>query len=152
MQCKNCGRFFKPTGHGRKPQYCSDKCRVNANRKRRKQQKQSNTDSQADRQSVMINLPSKTVKTTVGNEDLSKRTFDRMLDSTLEEELRFTRDVLHKALISPDTPASALAAISRELVNVTEKLEATVNDSEPSGSLFGGEAFDGSTVFDSSLI
>lgn len=149
MQCKNCGRFFKTTGHGRKPSYCSDKCRVDANRKKKKQQ---TTPAEEPRQEIVINLPSKKVKTTVSNTDLTKRTFDRMCDSTLEEELRFTRDVLHKALISPDTPATALAAISRELVNVTEKLEALVDNTDANDPLFGGEAFDESTTFDTSLI
>lgn len=152
MQCKNCGRFFKSTGHGRKPQYCSAKCRVDANRKKKRGEKTENT-VQEDVQPVVINLPSKKVKTTISNKDLTKQLFDRMFDDSLEDELRFTRDVLHKALISPDTPASALAAISRELINMTEKLNNLVEQSndDPFNLSETEDVYD-SGSFDSSLI
>lgn len=151
MQCQNCGRFFKTTGHGRKPQYCSTKCRVDANRK--KKRGETVDKPQDDKQPVVINLPSKKVKTTIQVPDLTKQSFNRMLDDSLEDELRFTRDVLHKALISPDTPASALAAISRELINTTEKLNALVeqNNDDPFNVMESEDSYDGSS-FDSSLI
>lgn len=41
----------------------------------------------------------------------------------MEDVLRLNRDVLSKALTSPDTPANALAAISRQLLAVTERLD-----------------------------
>ncbi|WP_246815486.1 hypothetical protein [Alloscardovia sp. HMSC034E08] len=122
------------------------------NRKKKRGEKTENT-VQEDVQPVVINLPSKKVKTTISNKDLTKQLFDRMFDDSLEDELRFTRDVLHKALISPDTPASALAAISRELINMTEKLNNLVEQSndDPFNLSETEDVYD-SGSFDSSLI
>lgn len=146
MQCKNCGHFFKTTGHGRKPQYCSDKCRVDANRKR----KQNGTKKEEIKQPVVINLPTKSVKTSVQAEDLTKETFERMCDASVLEELRYARDILHKAMISPDTPANALPAISKELISITEKIEGMSDSTNPLSALeteaVTNDTFDAATI------
>lgn len=146
MQCQNCGQYFKTTGHGRKPQYCSDKCRVDANRKR----KQNGTKKEEIKQPVVINLPTKSVKTSVQAEDLTKETFERMCDASVLEELRYARDILHKAMISPDTPANALPAISKELISITEKIEG-MSDSTNTLSALETEAVTNDT-FDATTI
>lgn len=146
MQCKNCGHFFKTTGHGRKPQYCSDKCRVDANRKR----KQNGTKKEETKQPVVINLPSKSIKTSIQDEYLTKETFERMCDTSVLEELRYARDILHKAMISPDTPANALPAISRELIGITEKIEGMSDSTNPLSALeteaVTNDTFDAATI------
>ena len=146
MQCKNCGHFFKTTGHGRKPQYCSDKCRVDANRKR----KQNGAKKEETKQPVVINLPSKSVKTSIQDEELTKETFERMCDTSGLEELRYARDILHKAMISPDTPANALPAISRELIGITEKIEGMSDSTNPLSVLeteaVNNDTFDAATI------
>lgn len=146
MQCKNCGQYFKTTGHGRKPQYCSDKCRVDANRKRR----QNGTKKEETKQPVVINLPSKSVKTSIQAQDLTKETFERMCDASVLEELRYARDILHKAMISPDTPANALPAISRELIGITEKIEGMSDSTNPLSALetedVTNDTFDAATI------
>ncbi|UQA84498.1 DUF6076 domain-containing protein [Gardnerella vaginalis] len=146
MQCQNCGQYFKTTGHGRKPQYCSDKCRVDANRKR----KQNGTKKEEIKQPVVINLPTKSVKTSVQAEDLTKETFERMCDASVLEELRYARDILHKAMISPDTPANALPAISKELISITEKIEGMSDSTNPLSALeteaVTNDTFDATTI------
>lgn len=146
MQCKNCGHFFKTTGHGRKPQYCSDKCRVDANRKR----KQNGTKKEETKQPIVINLPSKSVKTSVQAEELTKETFERICDASVLEELRYARDILHKAMISPDTPANALPAISKELISITEKIEGMSDSTNPLSALeteaVTNDTFDATTI------
>lgn len=146
MQCKNCGQYFKTTGHGRKPQYCSDKCRVDASRKR----KQNGTKKEETRQPVVINLPNKSVKTSIQDEDLTKETFERMCDVSVLEELRYARDILHKAMISPDTPANALPAISRELIGITAKIEGMSDSTNPLNTLgtevVNNDTFDATTI------
>ena len=51
-----------------------------------------------------------------------------MCDGRLEDELRFARDILRAALMSPDTPASALANMAKQYVEITEKLAGVVDD------------------------
>lgn len=146
MQCKNCGHFFKTTGHGRKPQYCSDKCRVDAHRKRTP----NGTKKEETKQPVVINLPTKSVKTSIQAEDLTRETFERMCDASVLEELRYARDILHKAMISPDTPANALPAISRELIGITEKIEGMSDSTNPLSALeteaVTNDTFDAATI------
>lgn len=146
MQCKNCGHFFKTTGHGRKPLYCSDKCRVDANRKR----KQNSIKKEETKQPVVINLSSKSVKTSIQAEELTKETFERMCDASVLEELRYARDILHKAMISPDTPANALPSISRELIGITEKIEGMSDATNPLSAIetedVTNDTFDAATI------
>lgn len=124
MKCKNCGRFFKTTGRGRAPMYCSEKCRVDAHRKKNPKS------TKLKRQEVLFEIPgeSKPIKTTIPTDELTKDAFDRMCDSRLEDELRFARDILHAALISPDTPPSALASMAKQYIEITEKLAGVVDD------------------------
>ena len=118
MKCLVCGREFKPTGHGKAPKYCSNACRQKAYKARHKANatvKTARHVSKRDCEPEPVNggKPS----------PLSRLEFHRMMDDSMEDVLRLNRDVLSRALTSPDTPANALAAISRQLLAVTERLD-----------------------------
>lgn len=111
MKCFVCGRDFKPTGHGKPPKYCSNACKQKAYKARRKSGLVAKAAKPAPK-------PRKAERT-----DLSRDEFRRMMDESLEDVLRRNRDRLSKALDDPDTPANALAAISRQLIAVMERLD-----------------------------
>lgn len=153
MKCKNCGKDLPRSKYSYRRQYCSDKCRVYANRKKKKDPEAFAKQEKEDvRQPVVIETSKGRVRTNIFPGELTRQSFDRMYDASLEEELRFTRDILHRAMESPDTSPSALAALSRELVAVTERLESVVAGDDPFTQLEGLEVEDESTAFDASSI
>ena len=60
--------------------------------------------------------------------ELDRGTFERMMDDGVEDTLRHVRDRLKLALDDESTPASALPAISRQLIAVVDRLEVVSGD------------------------
>ena len=131
MKCIICGSEFRPRGAGKPQKYCSVKCRNKAKVVARKAKANGEPPPFAE-----IPRPAKPVKRTPDTAepalkpkqakerpDLSRDEFRRMMDESLEDVLRRNRDRLSKALDDPDTPANALAAISRQLIAVVERLD-----------------------------
>lgn len=112
MKCRICGAEFRPTQGGGRPQkYCSAKCRNKAKVMARK-----GTGIKPDSPKPEHDKPE-------APKELTRIEFKRMMDDSLEDVLRTNRDVLAHALTDPSTPANALAAISRQLIAVTERLD-----------------------------
>ena len=112
MKCLECGREFRPSGHGKPNKYCSGACRAKAYRRRKK------TGATVERESK----PVKARKST-SLPELDRRSFERMMDDSFEDVLRHNRDRLREALDDISTPANALPAISRQLIAISERLE-----------------------------
>ena len=112
MKCELCGKEFQPSGHGRPQKYCSKSCRQKADYRRKK------------------NNPARTRKSKPAKakrkpeQELDRRNFERMMDGSMLDILRDNRDLLLKAMADPTTPANALPAISRQLIDVCERIEA----------------------------
>lgn len=102
--CAHCG---KPIGRDMSPRakYCSDSCRVLACRKRRAK-------------GVKPEPQPKAKPTPV----LNQREFDRMMDGSMEDELRHVRDRLKAYVDDPSTPANAMPNIVAKYLAVCEKL------------------------------
>ena len=115
MKCLECGREFRPSGHGKPNKYCSGACRAKAYRRRKKT---GDAPATAERESK----PVKARKST-SLPELDRRSFERMMDASFEDVLRHNRDRLREALDDISTPANALPAISRQLIAVSERLE-----------------------------
>lgn len=108
MKCELCGKEFQPSGHGRPQKYCSKSCRQKADYRRKKNSKP----------------PVKAMETKQKPEqDLDQRSFERMMDGSMLDMLRANRDRLQKAMDDTSTPANALPAISRQLIDVCERIE-----------------------------
>lgn len=116
MKCELCGKEFQPSGHGRPQRYCSKSCRQKADYRRKKDLA---TQTEADRP---VSKPTKTKRKP--EQDLDQRSFERMMDGSMLDILRDNRDLLLKAMADPTTPANALPAISRQLIDVCERIEA----------------------------
>lgn len=114
MKCAVCGKDFRPSGRGSRQRYCSQSCRSKAYRKRKANEGQTDT------------LPAPTPEPV---DDLTAEQFEAMRDYTYAEALRKNRDILFKMLISPDTPATAISAISRQHLSVVKELENLDNHS-----------------------
>lgn len=125
MICQQCGKKFRPSGHGSQSKYCSPACKAKAYRSRKKAGVKGDKPHRKSK-TVTVDV-SKTVNAT-----LDKREFDRMMDGSYEDQLRFARDVLRRALGSEATPAASLAPIARELLAVSKQLD----DLDPSSSGF----------------
>jgi hypothetical protein len=107
MKCEFCGKEFQPSGHGRPQKYCSKSCRQKADYRRKKNKP-----------------PVKAMETKQKPEqDLDQRSFERMMDGSMLDMLRANRDRLQKAMDDTSTPANALPAISRQLIDVCERIE-----------------------------
>lgn len=118
LRCNNCGKYYTYEGKGRKPSYCSDACRVKANRLKKRKPPE-------ERVPVTVDIPQgATIKTMISKheKELTEQTFKRMCDSSVEDELRFAQHILHEAMLSPNTPPQALAALGKELINMTKQL------------------------------
>lgn len=116
MICEVCGKQFRPSGKGSQQKYCSAKCRQKDYRRRKKNR------SAQDRNGKP---PVKAVETKQKPErDLDQRSFERMMDGSMLDMLRANRDRLQKAMDDTSTPANALPAISRQLIDVCERIEA----------------------------
>lgn len=116
MQCPMCGNEIPKKHRGRPSRFCSPACRKAAERARRK----------IGAVPPPPKNPKPTVKVSVSktvDAELDKASFERMRDGTMLDTLRFNRDVLAKALRDPDTPPSALAAISKQHVDVCRQIE-----------------------------
>lgn len=112
MKCRICGSDFRPKQGGGRPQkYCSAKCRNKAKVMARKGT------------GIKPDSPKPEHDKSEAPKELTRVEFKRMMDDSLEDVLRTNRDVLAHALTDPDTPANALAAISRQLIAVTERLD-----------------------------
>lgn len=120
MQCLECGKTFRPSGRGSKQRYCSQACRSKAYRNRKRKQTQGEPAPQTDKEK---NEGSGQLQ------ELTAETFEQMRDYTYAEALRKNRDILFKMLISPDTPATAISAISRQHLSVVKELENLDNQS-----------------------
>lgn len=118
MKCIICGAEFRPRGAGKPQKYCSTKCRNKAKVMARKA-RADGTQPPA----VENAKPAPKPKQAKERPDLSRDEFKRMMDESLEDVLRRNRDRLSQALDDPDTPANALAAISRQLIAVVERLD-----------------------------
>jgi hypothetical protein len=118
MKCIICGAEFRPRGAGKPQKYCSTKCRNKAKVMARKA-RTGGTQPPA----VEATKPATKPRKAKERPDLSRDEFKRMMDESLEDVLRRNRDRLSKALDDPDTPANALAAISRQLIAVVERLD-----------------------------
>lgn len=111
--CSVCGHEL-PSDARAGAEYCSARCKQKAYRLRKAQGEPAKPRPKAK--------PSPT---------LSSREFDRMMDGSLEDVLRHTRDVLRRALDDPGTRASDLPALSRQYIAICRELE-----SRSGGGLF----------------
>lgn len=138
--CEYCGKSFKPRHHGgSKQKYCSAGCRRKAwekNKKSGKPTKSKTTDDAPRRAGKRIVVP----VSPHAAASMDRRQFEAMMDEPYEELLRFSRDVLKNAMSNPDTPASALAPLSRELLDVGRQLGESDNHSVD--AIIGGETSD----------
>lgn len=115
MICEVCGKQFRPSGKGSQQKYCSAKCRQKDYRRRKKNRPAQDRNSKP---------PVKAVETKQKPErDLDQRSFERMMDGSMMDMLRANRDRLQKAMDDTSTPANALPAISRQLIDVCERIE-----------------------------
>lgn len=115
MNCEVCGKQFRPSGKGSQQKYCSAKCRQKDYRRRKKNRPAQDRNGKP---------PVKAVETKQKPErDLDQRSFERMMDGSMLDILRDNRDLLRKAMADPTTPANALPAISRQLIDVCERIE-----------------------------
>lgn len=115
MICEVCGKQFMPSGKGSQQKYCSAKCRQKDYRRRKKNRPAQDRNSKP---------PVKAVETKQKPErDLDQRSFERMMDGSMLDMLRANRDRLQKAMDDTSTPANALPAISRQLIDVCERIE-----------------------------
>ena len=112
MKCELCGKEFHPSGHGRPQKYCSKSCRQKADYRRKK-----------DRPPQTAAKKTKTRTKREPESDLDQRSFERMMDGSMLDMLRANRDRLQKAMDDTSTPANALPAISRQLIDVCERIE-----------------------------
>lgn len=109
MKCELCGKEFQPSGHGRPQKYCSKSCRQKADYRRKKNRRKPPVKAMETKQKP--------------EQDLDQRSFERMMDGSMLDMLRANRDRLQKAMDDTSTPANALPAISRQLIDVCERIE-----------------------------
>lgn len=115
MICEVCGKQFRPSGKDSQQKYCSAKCRQKDYRRRKKNRPAQDRNGKP---------PVKAVETKQKPErDLDQRSFERMMDGSMLDMLRANRDRLQKAMDDTSTPANALPAISRQLIDVCERIE-----------------------------
>ncbi|KFI97824.1 hypothetical protein [Bifidobacterium stellenboschense] len=104
--CAHCGKPLDPN-QSAKAKYCSASCRVLACRERRKH----GTPPKRKPEPKPEPAP-----------QLNSRDFDRMMDGSIEDDLRHARDRLKQYLDDPATPANAISNIVARYVAVCEKL------------------------------
>lgn len=114
MKCEQCGKEFRPSGRGKAQRYCSKHCRNRANYLARK-----HGDGSED---VKPAAKTKAKPRAKHDAPLKRLDFERLMDSPIEDVLRANRDRLQAAMYDIDTPASALPAISRQLIAVCREL------------------------------
>ena len=115
MICEVCGKQFRPSGKGSQQKYCSAKCRQKDYRRRKKNRPAQDRNGKP---------PVTAVESKQKPErELDQRSFERMMDGSMLDMLRANRDRLQKAMDDTSTPANALPAISRQLIDVCERIE-----------------------------
>lgn len=120
--CKYCGKPL-PVNVTVRCVYCpGGTCRKLAYKQRRKTTDTPKPDRSDSR--------TKTKKATSKSAPLTGREFERMMDGKLEDVLRHNRDRLQAALDDPGTPATALPAISRQLIAVCRELD-NLSEADP---------------------
>ena len=117
MKCLECGSEFRPSGHGKPGKYCSGACKAKAYRRRKR------NGGGVEAKPAKPRARKTAAKPEADDAALDKRTFDRMMDESMEDVLRRNRDRLQAALDDIATPANALPAISRQLIAVCERIE-----------------------------
>ncbi|MEE1296966.1 MAG: hypothetical protein UHD09_09125 [Bifidobacterium sp.] len=101
MNCEQCGKPLKAHyGKGRPAHYCSDSCKQAAYRKRKAHR-----------------------ATKKRPHDLDADMFATMADGRFIDVLRVVRDRLMAVFMAEDTPATAIAPISRSLVDVAKQID-----------------------------
>lgn len=124
MKCLVCGKNFDLNPRAKRHQkYCSPACKQKAYKQRKKHPE---------------GLPERTLD---ADRHMFAQVMERELDEPLEGTLRHVKGRLQQVLDDPGTPASCIAPISRQLVDVAEKLE-QVKASEPSLDLLADTAND----------
>lgn len=113
--CSQCGGPIPPNRKAG-AEYCSQKCNQAAYRARKRKERPT-----PDGERPAASSPGREPEA-----DIGRREFDRMMDGSIEDVLRANRDRLQRALDDPDTPASALPAISRQLIAVCRELETSL--------------------------
>ena len=112
--CQWCGGRM-PRNARPSAKYCSAKCRQASYRARRKQ-----GEPTCGKSGKVVVQVSPQVDASLNRAD-----FDRMMDDSYEDLLRFSRDVLKKALADDETPATA--GISKQLLSVGRELDDRVD-------------------------
>lgn len=116
VKCAICGNEFEGNPNARRAQkYCSDACKLKAYRLRKK------IGAKPE-----VKGPKKTVTVPVGNHveaELTREQFADMSDGTLLDKLRFMRDILERALRDDETKGSALPAISKQLIDIYQRID-----------------------------
>lgn len=121
MICAECGKEFRPSGRGSTNKYCSGACRAKAYRKRKK----SGIVTAPRHRKKKSTVPAKTEKAEKPEPapELDRRSFERMMDTSVEEALRQARDRLKAAMDDKTTAANALPGITRQYVEICERLQ-----------------------------
>lgn len=128
-ECSRCGKpLSKDAKHNAR--FCSSACRQASYRERKRagekpQEKRSNNHVTVD---VTPNVTAR----------LTREDFERMMDDPYEDLLRFSRDVLKRALQDESTPSNALAPIAKQLLSVGKELEGLTH-ADPFSSMIAGE-------------
>lgn len=132
MRCELCGVEFTPSGHGSPPRYCSARCRKKAFRQRRKTGGTAQPAPSKPRTRPMEASPAPRVSSAAasggGHAPLKRAEFERMMAGTMEDVILHNLDVLTQRLDDPDTPANAVAAISRQIVALRDRLDQLAGD------------------------
>lgn len=118
MKCEYCHKEFKPRTATQR--FDKQECRVAQWRLEKKNgKKKPNVKKPALHQGKVAVPVSEHVEAM-----LTKSQFDTLMTSGMQEALPFVASVLKRALADPDTPANALAPISREYLTTIEKIDA----------------------------
>ena len=121
MKCVICGKEFSAnTNARRKPKYCSAACKQKAYELRKRIGARPEVKRAKEEGGVTV------AKNVEGG--VEKDTCERRREGALVDTLRFNRDVLQKALANPNTPPSALASISKQLIDVCRQIETLETD------------------------
>lgn len=107
--CAHCGNPLPPNMRST-AKYCGAACRKAAQRARQSKTDPSRPSSKSEPERDAKPAP------------LTGREFDRMMDGSMEDELRHVRDRLKAYVDDPDTPANAMPNIVAKYLAVCEKL------------------------------
>lgn len=129
MKCRICGKDFRPSGVGSPSKYCSAACRQKAYRRRKSGKtpagKKPAAVKTAAKKSPAKKTATKRKKPEKAEAVLDKGGFDLMMTPGMAEALPFVAKHLRDAIKDPDTPANALANLSKEYLAVTEQIDSS---------------------------